>query len=181
MTALEIVARTFSVELPDGRFIFRPWGARGPCYLLSQQQRTVRAWIQLAFYLMAVATFSFAPGNTTSTSHLVTFFVTFLLVNYVLYWLFSIGLPRTPPPPALSPEQRRTALASYSRALGRPLLWVFATGSWLFAAAGGAMALLSGEWATGLLILGFFGACAATFTWQLWLIRRATQQGQQGE
>lgn len=174
MTVLELVARTFSFQLPDGRFIFRPWGARGPCYLLSPRQRAVRAWVQLAFYVLAIAALWFIPGITarTRTSSLFVFAVAFLSLNYVLLWLFSIGLPKTDKPPTPKPEQRRTALAAYARAVGRPLLWLLAAVSWLFALAGGAMALLLQQWATGLLALVFFGACAASFTWQLWLLRR---------
>lgn len=174
MTVLEFVARTFSPQLQDGRFVFRPWGASGPCYLFSPQQRAVRAWIQLAFYGSALAAIWFLPGITATIPGLVTFAVAFVLLNYVLFWLFSIGLPKTDRPPRPTIEQRRTAMAAHSRALGRPLLWVFVFISWLFALAGGAMALFVQEWLTGLLCLVFFGACAATFTWQLWIVRGGT-------
>jgi hypothetical protein len=172
MTVLELVARTFSVQLPDGRLVFRPWGARGPCFLLSQQQRESRAWLQLVFYGLAIAALWFFPAIIATTSGLVGFLVAFTLLNYGLFWLFSIGLPKTERPPPLTPEQRRMAMAAHSRALGQPLLWLLAGVSWVFALAGGAMVMLLGEWATGLLVLVFFGACAALFTWQLWLVRR---------
>jgi hypothetical protein len=103
---------------------------------------------------------------TASLSGLVIFAVAFVVLNYALYGLFSIGLPTTDKPPELTPVQRRAALSEHSRALGRPLLWLLVIGSWLFAL-GGAMALLLGEWVTGLLALIFFGGCAALFTWQL--------------
>lgn len=172
MTLLEFVARTFSPQLPDGRYIFRPWGAGGPCYLLSEQQRAARAWVQLAFYCLAIGALSFFPFLTVATANLVAFVVTFTLFNYVLYWLFSIGLPKTEKPPRPTPEQRRAALAAHSRSVGRPLIWVFLIGSLLLVLAGGAIALLLGEWATGLLCILFFGACAAAFTWQLLLAAR---------
>lgn len=172
MNILEIVARTFSFQLPDGRFIFRPWGPIGPCYLLSQQQRTFRAWIQLAFYISALTPLWFVPGITSSASSLATFVIAFTLLNYILFWLFSIGLPKTDKPPALTPGQRRTAMVEHSRALGRPLLWVIAVASWLFALTGGAMVLVGRDWTIGLFVFVFFGACAALFTWQLWLIRK---------
>jgi hypothetical protein len=172
MTVLELVARTFSIQLQDGRLIFRPWGARGPCYLLSKRQRAIRAWLQLAFYALALAALLFLPSVTATTAGLVSFAVTFALLNYVLFWLFSIGLPKTDKPPPQTPEQRRTAMAAHSRALGRPLLWVLAGVSWLFAIVGVAMVMLLEKWATGLLVLVFFGACASLFTWQLWLVRR---------
>jgi hypothetical protein len=172
MTVLEFVARTFSIQLPDGRYVFRPWGARGPCYLLSARQRAARAWCQLALYGLALGALWFLPVVTAATSNLVIFGVAFTLLNYVLYWLFSIGLPETEKPPRPTPEQRRTAMAAHSRSVGRPVLWVFLIISCLFVFTGGAMALFLDEWATGLLCVFFFGACAATFTWQLSLIGR---------
>lgn len=171
MKLLEIVARTFSPQLQDGRFIFRPWGARGPCYLLSQRQRSVRAWFQLSFYVLALATFWFLPGIVASASGLITFAVAFVLLNYVLFLLLSIGLPKTDKPPTPTPLHQRTAMAAHSRELGRPLLCVLAVVSCLFALVGGAAALLLHKWATGLLGLVVFGTFAALFIRQLWLIR----------
>ena len=99
MTVLEFVARTFSIQLEDGRFIFRPWGARGPCYLLSQQQREDLAWIQLLFYGSVLSGIWFFPGMLGSTSGLIIFFVTFTLFNYVLFWMFpSVCRRRTSRP-----------------------------------------------------------------------------------
>lgn len=173
MTLLEFVARTFSPQLPDGRFIFRPWGPGGPCYLLSAQQRAARAWLQLAFYCLALAALWFVPAVTARIQGLVTFAVAFTLMNYVLFWLFSIGLPKTDKPPRPTPEQRCTAMAAHSRAVGRPVLWVLLSISSLFVLAGGAIVLFDAEErVTGLLCLAFFGVCAATFAWQLTLVGR---------
>jgi hypothetical protein len=170
MTILEFVARTFSPQLPDGRYIFRPWGASGPCYLLSAQQRASRAWIQLAFYGLALSALWFIPLITVTMPNLVTFAVAFASFNYVLFWLFSIGLPKTEKPLRPTPMQRRIAMAVHSQSIGRPVLWIFLIISCLFVFAGGAMALVFDEWITGLLCVFFFGACAATFTWQLFLV-----------
>jgi hypothetical protein len=174
MTVLEFVARIFSPQLPDGRLIFRPWGASGPCYLLSAQQRAARAWIQLAFYGLALAALWFVPVITVTTANLVAFAVAFALLNYVLFWLFSIGLPKTEKPLRPTLEQRRIAMAAHSRSVGRPVLWVFLIVSCLFVFAGGAIALFLDEWLVGLLCLVFFGICAATFTWQLLLVARGS-------
>lgn len=170
MTLLELVARTFSPQLPDGRFVFRPWGPSGPCYLLSAQQRAARAKFQLVFYGLAIAAISFAPAGIATTRNLVACAVAFALCNYVLYWLFSIGLPKTDKPLRPSREQRRVAMAEHSRALGRPLLWTLLVLSCVFVIAGGAMALLFDKWLAGLLGLAIFGASAALFAWQLSLI-----------
>lgn len=175
MNILEFAAATFSPQLPDGRFVFRPWGARGPCYLLSARQRTVRGGMQLAFYALAAAALFFVPIVTAAMNNLIVFAVVFMLSNYVLYWLFSIGLPKIENPSPMTAEQRRTVMTAYSRSLGRPVLWVFLTISCLFVLAGGAIAVLTDEWWVGLLAMGFFGTCAAMFAWQLLLVAKKSK------
>ena len=175
MNILEFAAATFSPQLPDGRFVFRPWGARGPCYLLSARQRTVRGGMQLAFYALAAAALFFVPIVTAAMNNLIVFAVVFMLSNYVLYWLFSIGLPKIENPPPMTAEQRRTVMTAYSKSLGRPVLWVLLTISCLFVLAGGAIAVLTDEWWVGLLSMGFFGTCAAMFAWQLLLVAKKSK------
>lgn len=175
MTILEFVARSLSPQLPDGRFIFRPWGGRGPCYLLTARQRAGRAWLQLAYYGLALAALWFVPGATDTTPHVVAFAVSFALFNYLLFWVFSIGLPKTEKPLPFTREQRRAAMAAHSRSLGRPVLWIFLIISCVFVFTGGAMALFLDEWTTGLLCMVFFGACAALFAWQLSLVSGTTE------
>jgi hypothetical protein len=171
MSILEFVARTFSPQLPDGRFVFRPWGARGPCYLLTARQRTNRAWVQLAYQILALTVLWPLLGAAGAGQDLVLFAVAYAGLNYVLFGLFSIGLPRTEKPAPASAQQRRAALASHSRALGRPVLWIFVIVAWIFVL-GSVLVIAGGDWLTGLLCMLVFGACAATFTWQLWLIRK---------
>lgn len=175
MNILEFAAATFSPQLPDGRFVFRPWGARGPCYLLSARQRTVRGGMQLAFYALAAAALFFVPIVTAAMNNLIVFAVVFMLSNYVLYWLFSIGLPKIENPSPMTAEQRRTVMTAYSKSLGRPVLWVLLTISCLFVLAGGAIAVLTDEWWVGLLSMGFFGTCAAMFAWQLLLVAKKSK------
>lgn len=175
MNILEFAAATFSPQLPDGRFVFRPWGARGPCYLLSARQRTVRGGMQLAFYALAAAALFFVPIVTAAMNNLIVFAVAFMLSNYVLYWLFSIGLPKIENPSPMTAEQRRTVMTAYSKSLGRPVLWVLLTISCLFVLAGGAIAVLTDEWWVGLLSMGFFGTCAAMFAWQLLLVAKKSK------
>ena len=175
MNILEFSAATFSSQLPDGRFVFRPWGARGPCYLLSARQRTVRGGIQFAFYALAAAGLFYEPAITFAMNNLIVVAVAFIVSNYALYWLFSIGLPKIENPPPMTPEQRRTVLTAYSRSLGRPVLWVFLTISCLFVLAGGAVAVLIDEWLVGLLAMGLFGTFAAMFAWQLLLVAKKSK------
>jgi hypothetical protein len=173
MTLLEFVARTFSPRLPDGRLVFRPWGARGPCYLLSDKQRSIRALFQLAFYGLMGSALCANTDIFASASGPLIFFAVFVLLNYALFWIFTIGLPKTDMPLPATSTQRRIALTAHSRALGRPLLWFFAIVSWLFALGGGSMVLFQHEWLAGLLCILFFGASASLFSWQLWLVRDA--------
>ena len=114
MNILEFAAATFSPQLPDGRFVFRPWGPRGPCYLLSARQRAVRGGMQLALYALAAAALFFVPVVTAAMNNLIVFAVVFMLSNYALYWLFSIGLPKIDNPPPMTPEQRREYIAVQS-------------------------------------------------------------------
>lgn len=174
MNILEIVAATFSLKLPDGRFIFRPWGPVGPCYLLTARQRTGRAWIQLAYYALGFGTASVLPGVPALNLATAAFLAAFVLINYVLFWLFSIGLPTTDKPARFTPEQKRAAMASHARAFGRPLLWVFELCSGFMAFVGGLAALLaSGERLGGLMGFLFFGACTAVFVRQIRLAGQA--------
>lgn len=175
MNILEFAAATFSPQLPDGRFVFRPWGPRGPCYLLSARQRAVRGGMQLALYALAAAALFFVPVVTAAMNNLIVFAVVFMLSNYALYWLFSIGLPKIDNPPPMTPEQRRTVMTAYSKSLGRPVLWIFLTISCFFVLVGGAMAVLIDEWLVGLLVMGFFGTCAAMFAWQLLLVAKKSK------
>ena len=53
--------------------------------------------------------------------------------------------------------------------------WIFLTISCFFVLVGGAMAVLIDEWLVGLLIMGFFGTCAAMFAWQLLLVAKKSK------
>jgi hypothetical protein len=174
MNILEIVAVTFSPKLPDGRFIFRPWGPVGPCYLLTTRQRTVRAWIQLAYYALAFGTASVLPNVPALNRATAAFLAVFVVINHVLFWLFSIGLPTTDKPTRFTPEQKRAAMASHARAFGRPLLWILAICSGFMALVGGLAALLaSGARLGSLLGFVFFGACTVLFVRQIRLAGQA--------
>lgn len=139
MTLIEFVARTFSPPLPDGRLIFRPWGAWGawgPCYLLSARQRASRAWIQLAYYVLAISAICLYPAMIVSVQGILGLLVVFALGNYVVFWLFALGLPKTEAPPRLTPGERRTVMTEHARALGRPVLWLMLAISLLFVLGG---------------------------------------------
>ena len=131
--------------------------------------------MQLALYALAAAALFFVPVVTAAMNNLIVFAVVFMLSNYALYWLFSIGLPKIDNPPPMTPEQRRTVMTAYSKSLGRPVLWIFLTISCFFVLVGGAMAVLIDEWLVGLLVMGFFGTCSAMFAWQLLLVAKKSK------
>ncbi|MCC2954603.1 hypothetical protein LK542_03115 [Massilia sp. IC2-477] len=170
MNILDFMAGTFSVRLPDGRFVYRPLGARGACYVMTLAQRRTRAWAQLAFYGALIALVAHYPP-VPITKGVVIGGAGILALNYLLLWLYTFGLDKTEPPAPMTREQRHSAVADQGRALGRPLLWIMVIVSWLFALGGLSMVLLLGKWLSGLLCMLFFGACAAVFTWQLRLTR----------
>jgi len=170
MKLLELAAATFSARLPDGRFIFRPWGALGPCYLLTPRQRSNRAWIQMLYYGAALMTLWFHPLYPV-TREVIAGGVVFLVTGHLLHWLYTFGLAKTKPPPRMSREQRRQAMVEHTRATGRPLAWIQLIICSLFVLAGLMVSLLLGEWLAGLASVVFFGAGAALAAWQLRLTR----------
>lgn len=167
MQPVEIVARTMFYHAPDGRVVFRPWGARGPCYLVTEEQRGARARVQLAYYgVMLIAIYygtqRLGPGVTFGAILPLT-----LGGNYILFWLFSRGLPTTDPPPRPSREYVREQLRQGNRAFGKPILWIMLVLSLLMAGVGLWAGARVNAWSTALPAAAFFGFCAAVCGWQL--------------
>ena len=167
MSPTEITSNTIFFRAPDGQIVFRPWGARGPCYVVTDQQRIIRARIQLAYYCVVFLVIVISMGRISNTALFVGILPVAVAGNYVLFWLFSRGLGTTEPPPKASPEyvqeqRRRNALA-----FGKPLLWLLLVGSVAFSAIGALAALLGGPLLEFGGVAVFFGACAAVFAWQL--------------
>jgi hypothetical protein len=167
MQPTEIAGNTLFYRAPDGRIVFRPWGPRGPCYLLTEAQRRFRSRVQLVYYgVMLVAIYL----GITRLGTLKTFAMVLPVVlvgNYLLFWLFSRGLPTTEPPPLPSPEHRRELIRRGNRAFGRPLLWTMLVLSLGMASAGVWAGWKTGQWTTAGTAGAFFGLCAAVFAWQL--------------
>jgi hypothetical protein len=166
MSPTEVISNTIFFRAPDGRIVFRPWGPRGPCYVVTDQQRITRARIQLAYYCVVFLVIVISLGGISGTALFVGILPAAVAGNYVLFWLFSRGLGTTEPPKA-SPEyvqqlRRRNALA-----FGRPLLWLLLVGSVAFSAIGAVAALIGGPPFESVGAAVFFGACAAVFAWQL--------------
>jgi hypothetical protein len=167
MQPVEVAARTLFYRAPDGRIVFRPWGARGPCYLVTESQRTVRARVQLVYYGLMLAavyygTLRLGTGLTFGAVLPVT-----LAGNYLLFWFYSRGLPTTPPPLPASKEYTREQARQGNRAFGKPLIWIMLILSVLMAVVGLWAGSRAHAWGTAVPAVLFFGLCAAVFGWQL--------------
>jgi uncharacterized protein (DUF2062 family) len=83
--------------------------------------------------------------------------------NYVLYGLFTIGLARTEAPPKPSSDYVRSLQRQHSLAMGRPLLIAMFYGSIAFSAIGLLGTLFSHDRISLLFAFVFFGICALVF------------------
>ena len=160
MNPVDFVARGLFYRAEDDRIIFRPWGSRGPCFRVTESQRITRARIQLGFYCLMIG--GIAAGPSMTTFHLIVYVCAATGLNYLMFWLFSRGLPKTDLPPRPSPEYKQAQLRELSQSLGKPFLWMLTVGSALFTIAGVVAALTLGDWAAGL-AAAFFGVCTVVF------------------
>lgn len=100
---------TVIYDAPDGRAVYRPWGGRGPCFLVSPDNRWrfalyARVWYPLLLVLIWVLPFTFGPTG------LFVGILGWMICSYVLMALLTIGLPTTHPPPTPTVEETNQAL-----------------------------------------------------------------------
>lgn len=167
MNLTQVASGGIFYEAADGRIVFRPWGKRGPCYLLTPAQRLVRARIQLGYYGFMLVVITLSTLRLGSVRTFAIALPAILAGNYLLFGLFARGLPTTDPPGPPPPGYTNELIRRHNRAFGKPLLWVMFTLSLLMAAAGVWAGLRTGAWRISVLSGGFFGLCAAAFAWQL--------------
>ena len=167
MNLTQAVAGGIFYEAPDGRIVFRPWGKFGPCYLLTPAQRAVRARLQLAYFGAMIIAVTYGATRLGPGGLFLKVLPITMAGNYLLFWLFSLGLPRTEPPPSPSKEYRQELRRRHNRAFGKPFLWVMLVLSVLMAAAGLLAGIATGQWIVAALAVGFFGLSAGVFGWQL--------------
>jgi hypothetical protein len=166
MNPVEFVSNTLFYRVEDGRVVFRPWGSRGPCYLVTARQRIVRARIQLMYYLAMIVGVAVGMDRVSTISFVTVCVPAALAGNYLLYWLFSQGLAKSAAPPKPSPEYSRARVKAMSRSLGKPFVWLMLLIAVLFGLVGIVMGVAGGD--LGLLLSGaFFCVCAAVFIWML--------------
>jgi hypothetical protein len=136
MNLVDAVSSHMFYRAPDERIVFRPLGKLGPCYLLTEKQRKARATVQLAYYGILLGSIAFGVIDVTEISRLIVPFGLWVIGNYVLYGLFTIGLARTEAPPKPTSDYVRSLQRQHSLAMGRPLLIAMFYGSIAFSAIG---------------------------------------------
>ena len=163
MNPVELIANGLFYRTEDGRIFFRPWGSRGPCFLVSERQRLIRARVQLALYcMMIVGVYFSVEEDGLGAWFYLTIFIGMVL-SYVLLWAFSRGLPLTDVPTKPSPEHLR----KFNRSIPRWFLWALVLMSAVFVLGGLGMGFLLHDWWMAALVVLFFGTCLGVFIWQL--------------
>ena len=105
-------SHTLFARLPDRRIIFRPWGRRGACYLLDERQRLVRARDQRVFWALGLVAIVVSNELLSVGMTIGLLLPLGLALQYLLFWGFTRGLPRTAPSPAFEGSKaERRALA----------------------------------------------------------------------
>jgi Ca2+/Na+ antiporter len=145
MRILQFLGRAFPPPLADGRFITRPWGRFGPSYAMTARQRTVRSKIHVALYVLLFTAIYLMPSLTARYDTTTVLIVAVALLYPFVGLLFSIGLPKVDEPPRRTPEQIRTAMSAYARAVGRSRLRLYLTVWCVLALSFGAIAVLVPE------------------------------------
>jgi hypothetical protein len=165
MNLLEVVSNTLFYRTEDGRITFRPLGARGPCYLLTEKQRITRVRIQAAYYCALFVGIGIVAQISRGNYFFLlgALFLIFVGGNYILYWLFAQGLSKTEPPPQPSPDYRREQVRRNNRAFGKPLLWVSLVSSAIFTLGGILIGFTDEPIYKAIFVTIFFGFCTIIF------------------
>jgi hypothetical protein len=159
------VEATILYRAPDGRTVFRPWGARGPCYLVEGSAGARLAlFIRVYYAVLFVATIvlPFVAGVRGIYIACAVWGAGF----YFAFWLFSRGLATTEPPPLPTQAERAEAIRRISGSVGKPLLWALTILSSLMAVSGVLVILVVPGWSAWMPSL-FFAACILVFAYYL--------------
>ena len=156
---------TILYRTSDGRTVFRPWGARGPCYLVEGPARARLARfirVYYAAFFVAIIVLPFVAG----VRGIYVAGALWAAGFYVAFWLFSRGLPTTEPPPPPTRVEREEAIRRISGSVGKPALWALTILSSLMALSGVLVILSAPGWTAWMPSL-FFAACALVFAYYL--------------
>jgi hypothetical protein len=148
----------------DGRTVFRPWGAKGPCYLVGPADRRrftrfISIYYGLLFLLILCVPFVFGPK---------AIFIglgCWMVGFYMAFWFLARGLPTTTPPLA-TPAERHAAIQTLTKQIGRPAVWIILGLSLLMLTLAIAL-LLAGQVLVGILGVITFGTSATLMVWWL--------------
>ena len=110
MSVGKTLEATILYDVPDGRTVYRPWGRRGPCYLVTSRHRRrfavyVRVWYGALFIVILVL--PFMGGSRAVYVGLAGW----LVGSYLFMALLCRGLPRADPPPLPTAEQLNASMA----------------------------------------------------------------------
>jgi hypothetical protein len=149
----------------DGRKLFRPWGAKGPCYLVDTMANIKFRWFVRFYYSLLIISILIIPfmfGLRGLFIGLGAWMIGFHLAS----WALSRGLPKTDPPPIPTPDQRDAALANLTSLWGRPIILIFFVLSILMILAS-LVVIFAGNITIGIVGFVFSGATAVLFLWWL--------------
>ncbi len=150
-------------EDEQGRLMFRPFGAGGPCYLTTPGQRTSHIMLLLAYYaVMIAAVYAFMTdsgiGIVSGTLILAT-----LMGHYVLSWLFTRSLTRATPEPVGAPGSFQDRRKARNRNFGKTFLMLMVVFSAVLTVVSILMLMRTDHTGVGLLAAAFFGICTIVF------------------
>lgn len=167
MKPIEIVSNTLFYRSQDGRIIFRPWGSKGACYLVTEQQRRLRAKFQLAYHLALLILIVSIVERFGVSAQLAVVSVAWIAGNYILYWIFTRGLTQTEAPGKPGPNYVQEQIKANTANFGKPFLWALLIMSALMSVTGLAGGIFIGDYAAAVLTGGFFGFCCWIFAKRL--------------
>lgn len=167
MKPVEIISNAMFFRAPDGRIIYRPLGNWGQCYLLTESQRLTRARIKLGAQIAMLTFFATWISQYGIGTEFWFIVPAWIAGDWLLLWLFSLGLPTTPAPPKPDAAFIRERRKMMNQNFGKPLLWVALIIASLMSITGVLACLVLGDYAIGLAIAGFFGLCAWVFAKRL--------------
>ena len=153
MSIGKFLEATVIYDSPDGRTVYRPWGARGPCYLVPAHKRRrfrIYSWVSfiVMFAMIVILPFTFGPSS------LYIGIGAWLVGSYSAMAFLTLGLETTSPPPKPTPEQVNASLRNVG--MGPRALVVFLCLGVVMTLASVAV-LLAGSILVGILGTAFFG------------------------
>ena len=162
---MEIISDLLFYRAEDGRFIIRPWGKYGKCYVANDKQRMLRSKIHFVFYILLMSTIMFCQIFDVNVKFLYYSIAAFGFLHQVLLWLYTKGLSITTPPQKPSVKYMKDSLRNHNRRFGF-ISWVSLALSILMSSVGILGFMFTKNYQ---MLLGgiFFALFSAFFIWQI--------------